>query len=132
MKLKWHIIKYKKNIENEKGVTMVALVVTIIVLMILTGIMVSNSNSQFGIKKVNDLYSDIDLISAKIDKYYLKNAELPALCVYKTGEELSNWLQTTAYRNNVKLLDNLDYLDNEQYLVIDLEKLRGSYTKIWI
>ena len=39
------------NLKNEKGVTLIVLTITIIVLLIITGIMISNSKSQLAIKK---------------------------------------------------------------------------------
>ncbi len=58
------------NLKNDKGVTLIILTITIIVLLIITGITINNSKSQLMIKKVNNLYSDIDSISTKVSDYF--------------------------------------------------------------
>ena len=63
--------------KNNKGITMISLVITIIVLIIVTSITIYNGTAQLGIKRVNSLYADIDSISTKVAEYYLKNGKLP-------------------------------------------------------
>ena len=62
---------------NNKGITMISLVITIIVLLIVTSITVHNGLVQMKIKRVNNLYADIDSLSTKVAEYYLKNKTIP-------------------------------------------------------
>lgn len=62
----------KNEIKNNKGVTLLILTITITVLLIITGITITNSKGQLAIKNVNNLYSDLESISTKVSDYYLK------------------------------------------------------------
>ena len=62
---------------NNKGITMISLAITIIVLLIVTSITIYNGLGQLGIKRVNCLHADIESISTKVAEYYLKNEVLP-------------------------------------------------------
>ena len=93
------------NLKNDKGVTLIILTITIIVLLIITGITINNSKSQLMIKKVNNLYSDIEQIQTEIDSYYLENKNLPILNI------------SASFNNSI------NPNDSSEYLVIDLSKL---------
>ena len=67
------------KLKNNKGVTLLILTITITVLLIITGITITNSKGQLAIKNVNNLYSDLESISTKVSDYYLKNDSLPVL-----------------------------------------------------
>lgn len=108
------------NLKNEKGVTLIVLTITIIVLLIITGIMISNSKSQLAIKKVNNLYADIDAISTKVSDYYLKNNSLPVFSnVYlNSSNELGLLLIANGGERSV-----INSNDDGPYYVLDLSKL---------
>ena len=65
------------NMKNDKGVTLLVLTVTVIVLIIITSITIYGARNQLAIKYLNYLYSDIDSINTRVSAYYLKNNELP-------------------------------------------------------
>ena len=56
----------KAKIKQEKGITMMALVMTVIMLLILTGTMIYNTQSIININKITNLYNDIELLRDKI------------------------------------------------------------------
>lgn len=58
--------------KNNKGITMISLVITIIVLLIVSSITIYNGLGQLEIKRVNYLYVDIESLSTKVAEYYLK------------------------------------------------------------
>lgn len=70
------------NIKNEKGITLISLGVTVIIILVLTGAMIFNTKNQLMIREIQDLTTDIELLNAKVDEYYLKYGELPKLCDY--------------------------------------------------
>ena len=47
-------------LKQENGITMVSLVVTIIILIILTSVLVFNTQDSIYIKRLNNLYNDIE------------------------------------------------------------------------
>ncbi len=105
---------------DNKGITMISLVITIIVLLILTSITIYNGTTQLGLKRVNYLYSDIDTISTKVAEYYLKNEKLPVFDTPYVEEK--NTLKSLFTANGAKT-DITNINDGENYYVIDLSKL---------
>lgn len=67
----------KKSIKNSKGITIIALVVTVVILLILTGTVIYNSNLSKSNYKYNKMVADLDILSDKIFDYYKKYNELP-------------------------------------------------------
>ena len=92
-------------IKNEKGVTLTTLVLTVILILIISGMMGYYSTSGLNIKKINNMYSDIEQIQAEVDSYYIKNNDLPTL----------NFSISFGYSSNPN--------DSSEYYVIDLSKL---------
>lgn len=119
------------NLKNEKGITLMVLTITIIVLLIITGITINTSKSQLSIKRLNNLYADLDTISTKVTDYYLKNNSLPvfyntylnsstelgSLLVANGGEEsaINSNDDGSYYVLNLSKLDNLTLNYGEQY-----------------
>ena len=61
--------KMKLNVKQEKGITMTALVITVITLLILTNVMIYNTQSSIDISKLTNLYNDIELLRDKVSTY---------------------------------------------------------------
>ena len=123
------------NLKNDKGVTLIILTITIIVLLIITGITINNSKSQLMIKKVNNLYSDIDSISTKVSDYYLKNNSLPVFdnnIYLNSNSELDTLIEKNGGDKSV-----INANDDGPYYVLNLSKLEnltlnfGSEYKKW-
>lgn len=123
------------NLKNDKGVTLIILTITIIVLLIITGITINNSKSQLMIKKVNNLYSDIDSISTKVSDYYLKNNSLPVFdnnIYLNSSSELGTLIEKNGGDKSV-----INANDDGPYYVLNLSKLEnltlnfGSEYKKW-
>ena len=99
----------KVSIKSNKGITMIVVTIAIIILAIITSMLVYYSSDSIDIKKLNNMYNDIELIGQKVSMYYYEKERLPKLIEYGgiseiLGEQKSN-------------------LDNERYYVIDLSKL---------
>lgn len=93
------------NIKNEKGITLITLIMTVILILVLSGMMGYYSTSGLDMQKINGMYSDIEQIQTEVDTYYLKNNELPIL---NTSVSFSNYTNPN---------------DSSEYYVIDLAKL---------
>ena len=65
------------NIKNEKGITMIAVVITIVILLIIISTVSFSSKNGIDMKKLNNMYSDILILEEKVAIYYLKNDALP-------------------------------------------------------
>ena len=108
--------------KNKKGITMISLVITIIVLLILTSITIYNGLGQLGIKRVNNLYADIDSLSTKVAEYYIKNEKIPIN--NEPYVENKDELKAILISNGATETANLINVNDEgAYYVLDLSKL---------
>lgn len=98
--------------KNNKGVTMVALVITIIIMIILLSVINYGSKTGIEMKNLNNMYADILILEDKIALYYLNNGELPIL-------KKSN-LSTV----NANILEN-NPNNNDKFYVIDISLLEN-------
>lgn len=94
-----HLI-YKKISQN-KGVTLVALIMTIVLLLILSSVAINNLNKSSNVAPYNNMIADIELLTDKIVIYYNKYGELPII------------------ENNSQIIDDIEYYK------IDLNKLEN-------
>lgn len=110
------------KLKNDKGVTLLVLTITIIVLLIITSITIYNSKNQLAIKNVNNLYSDIESIGAKVTDYYLKNNALPVFenAYLNSRDDLDVLLKRNGATENV-----INPNDDGAYYVINLSKLEN-------
>ena len=102
-------MKYK--IKQEKGITMVALVITVIILLIVTNMLIYNAKDSVHIKALTNLYNDIELLREKVSEYYNEYGKIPAEIKYTNTSQLSAVLSI----NN----------DIGDFYVIDLEAMKG-------
>lgn len=101
----------KFKLRQEKGITMTALVITVITLLILTGIMINNTQSSLNINKLTNFYNDLELLRDKISTYYNEYGKLPAEIKYTNTTSISGVLSS---KN-----------DTGDFYVIDLEAMKG-------
>lgn len=119
--------------KNNRGVTLVALTVAVIVLIILTSITIYGYKNQLALKYLNYLYSDIESISTKVSAYYIKTGELPVydnafideddvdgVKAKDTREVLKNLLIKNGGTSENELVNTND---DSKYYVVDLTKL---------
>ncbi len=85
--------------KSDKGITIVSLVVTVIILLILSSTAIYNMNLSNGVGKYNNMVADIELLRDKILIYYNNNYEIPKV-------------------DNKSIV-----IDNIKYYEIDLKKL---------
>lgn len=101
----------KSKLRKEKGITMVALVITVIILLIVTNMLIYNAKDSIHIKALTNLYNDIELLREKVSEYYNEYGKIPAEIKYNNTNQLSSVLST----NN----------DIGDFYVIDLEAMQG-------
>ena len=123
----------KINIRDNKGINLISLTVTVIILLIITGAMIFNTKNQISMRQIDGLKTDIELLNSKVDEYYLKYGELPILCDY-TSNKLANFkskdnfydmIVQKAHGRGCTLGAELNQNDGNNYAVIDLERLGG-------
>ena len=99
---------------REQGITLISLVITIVLLLIITGTTVYTSIDRFKINNVQKLYNDIDLLDDKISSYYMQYGGLPVL--KDDGNNPVSYQYT-------ELNFTKDVNDNENYYILDLSAI---------
>lgn len=103
----------KNRFKQEKGVSMIALVITIIILIILTNILVYNAQDSLYIKKLNNMYNDLEILREKVSQYYNEYGKIPAKIKYTNINKLKE----------AKVISETN--DIGDFYVIDLEAMQG-------
>lgn len=101
----------KVNLKSSRGITMIVLSIAIIILAIVTSMLAYYSSDAIDIKKLNNMYNDIELLSQKVSMYFYENEKIPILVQYLNVAEI--------------LGEQKSNLDNDTYYVIDLSKLEN-------
>ena len=107
---------YYNLIRNQKGISLIALTVTILVLSIVTSIVVYNAKNNIEIREYKKLANDLEVLQNKIDMYYLKNEQLPVLNINDVPVE---------YEGPTYYLSQKQSNDNDNYYIIDLNSISG-------
>lgn len=110
-------------LKNQKGITMVSLVITIILIFLILGTIVYNSQSVYDLEVLNNMYIDIRTLDDKVAMYYLNYGVLP---VKKDddGNLLEVEIIETAKKDEFK---NINPNNSDIYYEIDTSLL-GSLT----
>lgn len=90
------------KIKNQKGITIVSLVMTVIILTILSTIAISTVKSSNNVGPYNKMIADINLLEDKLLIYYNKNGEIP---VKENTEETIN--DTIYMQIDISKLENI-------------------------
>lgn len=99
------------KIKSENGITMITLVVTILVLVLITGTLATNAYDSTQISKLTKLDNDINALNDRIATYYVENEELPTYGNAYTKTNLKS------------VISDLSENDGDEYYTIDLSKL---------
>lgn len=99
------------NIKSQKGITLVAEVITIVIFMMIIATITYSSMSSLQVRALNSMYADIVAIQERADNYYLKYGEAPV-----TATKIdSNVVASTGTKN---VND-----DPNEYYMVDFSKL---------
>lgn len=117
-------MRVTKEFKNNKGITLVSLIITIVVMVIISSVTLYTSMDRFKLNELEKLYNDIRFLSDKVSNYYLKYNGLPVLRDKYSNEIIKYTYFTLEFEKNEA--------DNENYYIIDLEAIGGlslSYGK---
>ena len=96
------------KLNTQKGVSLISLTITVIVLIIITSMLIYNAKNGVSMRNLNMMENDIELLDDKINSYYVKYGAIPAEIKY-LGD-----IRFTSQPN-----------DSKEYYVIDLKALEG-------
>lgn len=74
-------------IKNNKGISLITMGMTVLILVIILTTLAYTAISNFKVRKLNDLYTDLKTLSDEVAVYYLENKQLPVSSEYKVIEE---------------------------------------------
>lgn len=100
----------KKAIKNEKGITLLVLMIAIIIMLIITSTIIFNISTGNKVKALKDMYQDITILKDKVELYDANYHTLPIL--------------ETKYEN-ISHMNIEDPNNSENYYVIDLTALEN-------
>ena len=102
------------KLKNSKGVTLVTLIVTIIVLLIVSNVTIYSVKNNLGIEKLKNMQNDIENLSDKISAYYNQYGTLPII-----NEEYTNITEI----KDAGLISAT--VDKGKFYIIDLSSLEN-------
>lgn len=113
-------------IKNEQGITLITLVVTVLMLIIITGTLVVNSTSTMQLSRLTKMQNDIEALDDRVAVYYVRTGNLP---IYEddkfTKDELiskfTNMRPSSSSSGYYEI--DLDTLTNGNYYTIDISEL---------
>ena len=112
----------KKIIKNERGVSLVSLAITIIILGIITSMLLYNVKDTKDIERVSNMYLDIETISNRVSNYYSRYGALPITVDVTSDPTVLDWV----YKKNSENNDGpLGANDTGNFYVIDLKALEN-------
>ncbi|MBQ2916849.1 MAG: hypothetical protein IJE59_01525 [Clostridia bacterium] len=91
----------KDKLNSQKGVTLTALIVSIIILLILSSVIIKNITSSNKVVAYNNMIADIKLLEDKVLIYFNKYAEIP-----RTSRTI-NIIGKEYYEIDLSKLDNI-------------------------
>lgn len=103
-----------RMIKNNRGVTIVALTITVMIIIIITSLLIYNANDNVYIKRLTNMYNDISNLRDKVASYYEEYGDIPA--------------KTRYTKLPVDIAPGGDLHganDSDVFYVIDLDKLDG-------
>ena len=120
------MIKIEKNlIKNENGISLVTLVITVILLVIITGTLATNSYRSLQLSNLTRLQNDIEALNDRVASYFVQNGKLPIIesnsytkqDLRKTLNDMSMNDGDTYYEIDMSLLDNISLNNNDIYVI---------------
>ena len=118
------------NLKNNKGVTLVALSISIIIIGIILTVIVFSSRNSLKMRDLNNMYSDIRILEDKISIYYLDYNELPILGRLPNAQVNKMLSDTSKNPNNYKngTMTKFYVIDTSKLLNISLNNQEsGKY-----
>lgn len=107
----------KKTVKQDKGVTLLILVISIIMILIIAGTLTYNAYEYIELKAVKNMYNDIEQLDNKVAAYYAKYGDIPKEQIYD-----NTFLQTMI----TNLGTNLNPNDGSTYYVLNLNSFNNT------
>jgi type II secretory pathway pseudopilin PulG len=108
----------KNFFKSQRGINLITLSVTVIVILILTNIILYNVKDNLGVQNLKNMQADIENLREKVSAYDMQYGDIPVYCNQEN--------QKVAYDINTKDIKNakvISEMDGEIFYVINLSSL---------
>lgn len=102
--------------KSQKGITLIALIITVVVLIILTFTVTINIDKYDNQNKKSNFETDIRMLKEEIDQYYAREKKLPIINKYSNSSLIPNEVKNVNDNDNYYVID-LDEINLEQFSV---------------
>lgn len=102
-----------KTIKNNKGVTLVALTITVIILLIVTNVIIYNVKDNLGVEKLRNMQNDIEELTDRVSIYYTQYGKIPAKIKYTNIQNIKDSGIIS------------EEVDNGEFYIIDLSAIKN-------
>lgn len=119
----------KEKIKSNKGITMVALVTTIIIMLILLGVSINGINISNNAVPYNNMVADITLLEEKLLLYYNRYKEIPKTEMAKQIDGVQYYEIDLSKLENVTLNYGIKYDGDEEDIYLVNDNLKVYYLK---
>lgn len=119
----------KEKIKSNKGITIVALVTTVIIILILLGVTISGINTSNNAVPYNNMMADITLLEEKLLSYYNKYKEIPKTEITKQIDGIQYYEIDLSKLENLTLNYGIKYDGDEEDIYLVNDNLKVYYLK---
>ena len=119
----------KEKIKSNKGITMIALVTTIIIMLILLGVSINGINISNNAVPYNNMVADITLLEEKLLLYYNRYKEIPKTEMAKQIDGVQYYEIDLSKLENVTLNYGIKYDGDEEDIYLVNDNLKVYYLK---
>lgn len=92
--------------KNNRGVTLIALTVAVVILIIISSVLIYNAKNGIKMRNIKMMQNDIEALDGQINAYYIKYGAIPASELY--NGDINRFKQEN---------------DNDKYYIIDISVL---------
>ncbi len=119
----------REKIKSNKGITMVALVTTVIIMLILLGVSINGINTSNNAVPYNNMVADITLLEQKLLSYYNKYKEIPKTEIIKQIDGVQYYEIDLSKLENITLNYGIKYNGDEEDIYLVNDNLNVYYLK---
>lgn len=119
----------KEKIKSNKGITMIALVTTIIIMLILLGVSINGINISNNAVPYNNMVADITLLEEKLLLYYNRYKEIPKTEMAKQIDGVQYYEIDLSKLENLTLNYGIKYDGDEEDIYLVNDNLKVYYLK---
>ena len=119
----------KEKIKSNKGITMVALVTTIIIMLILLGVSINGINISNNAVPYNNMVADITLLEEKLLLYYNRYKDIPKTEIVKQIDGVQYYEIDLSKLKNITLNYGIKYNGDEEDIYLVNDNLKVYYLK---